>query len=34
MTSSDTITHSPIRAEVATLWRLSWPMLVGQLAEL
>jgi MATE family multidrug resistance protein len=23
---------SPIRAEVATLWRLSWPMLVGQLA--
>ena len=22
----------PIRTEVATLWRLSWPMLVGQLA--
>jgi MATE family multidrug resistance protein len=24
--------HAPIRTEVATLWRLSWPMLVGQLA--
>jgi MATE family multidrug resistance protein len=23
---------SPVRREVATLWRLSWPMLVGQLA--
>jgi MATE family multidrug resistance protein len=23
---------SPVRAEIATLWRLSWPMLVGQLA--
>jgi MATE family multidrug resistance protein len=23
---------APIRAEVASLWRLSWPMLVGQLA--
>jgi MATE family multidrug resistance protein len=23
---------TPIRAEIATLWRLSWPMLVGQLA--
>jgi MATE family multidrug resistance protein len=22
----------PVRAEIATLWRLSWPMLVGQLA--
>jgi MATE family multidrug resistance protein len=29
--SSNTVSH-PIRAEVATLWRLSWPMLVGQLA--
>jgi MATE family multidrug resistance protein len=34
MTSTITATHnpSPIRTEVATLWRLSWPMLVGQLA--
>ncbi|OON63895.1 MATE family efflux transporter [Massilia sp. KIM] len=24
--------HSPVRSEIATLWRLSWPMLVGQLA--
>jgi MATE family multidrug resistance protein len=24
--------HAPIRTEIATLWRLSWPMLVGQLA--
>jgi MATE family multidrug resistance protein len=34
MTSTVTATHpsSPIRAEIATLWRLSWPMLVGQLA--
>ncbi|MGH8852642.1 MAG: MATE family efflux transporter [Telluria sp.] len=23
---------SPVRLEIATLWRLSWPMLVGQLA--
>lgn len=23
---------SPVRAEIATLWKLSWPMLVGQLA--
>ncbi|WP_323143879.1 MATE family efflux transporter [Massilia phyllosphaerae] len=23
---------SPVRTEIATLWRLSWPMLVGQLA--
>src|SRR6476619_2487460 len=34
MTSTITATHTsaPIRTEVATLWRLSWPMLVGQLA--
>ena len=34
MTSTVTSTHapSPIRTEIATLWRLSWPMLVGQLA--
>jgi MATE family multidrug resistance protein len=33
--SSSTATNrpaTPIRTEVATLWRLSWPMLVGQLA--
>ena len=29
--SSQTVSH-PIRSEIATLWRLSWPMLVGQLA--
>jgi MATE family multidrug resistance protein len=34
MTSTITATHpsTPIRTEIATLWRLSWPMLVGQLA--
>lgn len=34
MTSSTAITASPtpIRTEIATLWRLSWPMLVGQVA--
>jgi len=34
MTSTLTATHAtpPIRAEIKTLWRLSWPMLVGQLA--
>jgi MATE family multidrug resistance protein len=34
MTSTVSTMHSssPIRTEVATLWRLSWPMLVGQLA--
>ena len=34
MTSTVSATHtaSPVRTEVATLWRLSWPMLVGQLA--
>jgi MATE family multidrug resistance protein len=34
MTSSTASTRppAPIRAEVATLWRLSWPMLIGQLA--
>jgi len=25
-------TASPVRTEISTLWRLSWPMLVGQLA--
>lgn len=29
--ASAPVSH-PIRTEVATLWRLSWPMLVGQLA--
>mgnify|MGYP003580841871 CR=1 FL=1 len=23
---------TPVRTEIATLWRLSWPILVGQLA--
>jgi MATE family multidrug resistance protein len=34
MPSTATLPRSPtpIRAEIATLWRLSWPMLVGQLA--
>jgi MATE family multidrug resistance protein len=34
MSSTTTLQRSPtpIRDEVATLWRLSWPMLVGQLA--
>ena len=34
MTSTTTTTQSsnPVRTEIATLWRLSWPMLVGQLA--
>jgi len=34
MTASTTLsnTSSPVRAEIATLWKLSWPMLVGQLA--
>jgi len=34
MTSTVTTLQSPtpVRAEIATLWRLSWPMLVGQLA--
>jgi multidrug resistance protein, MATE family len=34
MSTSTTLQRSPtpIRGEVATLWRLSWPMLVGQLA--
>ncbi|RZJ84205.1 MAG: MATE family efflux transporter, partial [Massilia sp.] len=31
-TVSATPASSPVRAEIATLWRLSWPMLVGQLA--
>jgi MATE family multidrug resistance protein len=31
-TVTATPTPSPVRAEIATLWRLSWPMLVGQLA--
>ncbi len=34
MTTSAALSRSPapIRAEMATLWRLSWPMLLGQLA--
>lgn len=34
MTSTVSAQHQvhPVRAEIATLWRLSWPMLVGQLA--
>jgi multidrug resistance protein, MATE family len=34
MTSSTILqrTPTPIRTEIVTLWRLSWPMLVGQLA--
>lgn len=34
MTSTITPTQAsnPVRTEIATLWRLSWPMLVGQLA--
>jgi MATE family multidrug resistance protein len=34
MTSTATATNAatPIRTEIKTLWRLSWPMLVGQLA--
>jgi MATE family multidrug resistance protein len=34
MFSTASLSHSPasIRTEVATLWRLAWPMLVGQLA--
>jgi MATE family multidrug resistance protein len=33
MPSTTTLTRTPpIRTEIATLWRLSWPMLVGQLA--
>jgi MATE family multidrug resistance protein len=33
MPSTATLTRTPpIRTEIATLWRLSWPMLVGQLA--
>jgi len=31
-TVSATPASSPVRTEIATLWRLSWPMLVGQLA--
>jgi len=31
-TVSATPSSSPVRTEIATLWRLSWPMLVGQLA--
>ena len=34
MSTSVTLSNSssPVRAEIATLWKLSWPMLVGQLA--
>jgi MATE family multidrug resistance protein len=31
-TAAQTRSPTPIRTEIATLWRLSWPMLVGQLA--
>ena len=31
-TVSSAPASSPVRTEIATLWRLSWPMLVGQLA--
>ena len=31
-TVSAAAASSPVRTEIATLWRLSWPMLVGQLA--
>lgn len=31
-TVSATQSPTPVRTEIATLWRLSWPMLVGQLA--
>ncbi|WP_409268171.1 MATE family efflux transporter [Massilia sp. BHUDP2] len=31
-TTSPSSTASPVRTEISTLWRLSWPMLVGQLA--
>ena len=30
--TSPSSTAAPVRTEIATLWRLSWPMLVGQLA--
>jgi MATE family multidrug resistance protein len=30
--TSSTASASPVRTEISTLWRLSWPMLVGQLA--
>ena len=32
MTSTTSSAAAPVRTEIATLWRLSWPMLVGQLA--
>jgi MATE family multidrug resistance protein len=31
-TAALTRTQTPVRTEILTLWRLSWPMLVGQLA--
>jgi MATE family multidrug resistance protein len=31
-TATLTRTPTPVRTEIATMWRLSWPMLVGQLA--
>ena len=31
-TNAATSTATPVRTEIATLWRLSWPVLVGQLA--
>jgi multidrug resistance protein, MATE family len=32
LSSTGARTAHPVRTEIATLWRLSWPMLVGQLA--
>lgn len=32
MTATTAATETPVRTEIATLWRLSWPVLVGQLA--
>ena len=32
LSSTGALAPHPVRAEIATLWRLSWPMLVGQLA--
>ena len=32
LTRTGALAAHPVRTEIATLWRLSWPMLVGQLA--
>ena len=32
MTATASPSTSPVRTEIATLWKLSWPMLVGQMA--